>query len=206
MPDYNLCAWTGTLQFNNATFLNCTLKQIHIYCVTASLATRTRGGQSTVGWRSSTRLFVVSQASRTFLYFRWEEREGEKNTSGNSGQLPVPRRNVIIAAGHAHGRQIKTLIQLCVAVLRSLCPHWQTVVTGILFRTILLAHVEKRVVSKVDAVCNFTYWKSGHRRGFRRLENSRVSRNDAVLALARSLSSAWGVGSPKQSQYRRIPS
>ena len=46
---------------------------------------------------------LVSRASRIFLYFRWEEREGEKNTSGHSGQLPVPRRNVIIAAGHAHG-------------------------------------------------------------------------------------------------------
>ena len=56
---------------------------------------------------------LVSQASHIFLYFRWEEREGEKNTSGQSGQLPVPRRNVIIAAGHAHGMQIKTFIQLC---------------------------------------------------------------------------------------------
>ena len=42
---------------NSATFLNYTFKQIHIYWVTASLATRTRGGQSTVGWHSSTRLF-----------------------------------------------------------------------------------------------------------------------------------------------------
>ena len=56
---------------------------------------------------------LVSRASRIFLYFRWEEREGEKNTSGHSGQLPLPRRNVIIAAGHAHGMQIKTFIQLC---------------------------------------------------------------------------------------------
>ena len=53
-------------------------------------------------------IHLVSRASRIFLYFRWEEREGEKNTSGHSGQLPVPRRNVIIAAGHAHGIQIKT--------------------------------------------------------------------------------------------------
>ena len=56
---------------------------------------------------------VVSRASRIFLCFRWEEREGEKNTSGHSGQVPVPRRNVIIAAGHAHGMHIKTFIQLC---------------------------------------------------------------------------------------------
>ena len=56
---------------------------------------------------------VVSRASRIFLYFRWEEREGEKNTSGHSDQLPMPRRNVIIAAGHAHSMQIKTFIQLC---------------------------------------------------------------------------------------------
>ena len=35
---------------------------------------------------------LVSQASRIFLYFRWEEREGEKNTSGHSGQLPVDIR------------------------------------------------------------------------------------------------------------------
>ena len=40
------------------------------------------------------RPYLVSRASRIFLYFRWEEREGEKNTSGHSGQLPVPRRNV----------------------------------------------------------------------------------------------------------------
>ena len=39
--------------------------------------------------------------------------------SGHSGQLPMPRRNVIIAAGHAHGMQIKTFIQLCVTV----CAH-----------------------------------------------------------------------------------
>ena len=151
-------------------------------------------------------VMLVSRASRIFLYFRWEEREGEKNTSGHSGQLPVPRRNVIIAAGHAHGMQIKTFIQLCVTVLWSLCPHWQTVVTESSFRTIPLAHVEKRVVSKVDAICNFTYWKSGHRRGFRRLENSRASRLDAVLALARFPSCACWVLSPKQSQYRRMPS
>ena len=48
-----------------------------------------------------------------FLYFRWEEREGEKITSGHSGQLPVPQRNVIIAAGHAHGMQIKTATCYC---------------------------------------------------------------------------------------------
>ena len=60
---------------------------------------------------------LVSRASHIFLYFRWEEREGEKNTSGHSGQLPVPRRNVIIAAGHAHGMQIKTFIRLYVTVL-----------------------------------------------------------------------------------------
>ena len=53
-----------------------------------------------------------SLASQPF-YFRWEEQEGEKNTSGHSGQLPVPRRNVIIAAGHVHGMQIKIFIQLC---------------------------------------------------------------------------------------------
>ena len=35
---------------------------------------------------------LVSRASRIFLYFRWEEREGEKNTSGHSGQLPVDIR------------------------------------------------------------------------------------------------------------------
>jgi len=28
---------------------------------------------------------LVSRASRIFLYFRWEEGEGEKNTSGHSG-------------------------------------------------------------------------------------------------------------------------
>ena len=61
-----------------------------------------------------TALEIVSQASRIFLYFRWEEQEGEKNMSGHSGQLPVPRRNVIIAARHAHSMQIKTFIQLCV--------------------------------------------------------------------------------------------
>ena len=60
---------------------------------------------------------VVLRASRIFSYFWWEEREGEKNTSGHSGQLLVPRRNVIIVAGHAHGMQIKTFIQLCVTVL-----------------------------------------------------------------------------------------
>ena len=37
-------------------------------------------------------MHLVSQASRIFLYFRWEEREGEKNTSGHSGQLPVDIR------------------------------------------------------------------------------------------------------------------
>ena len=42
---------------------------------------------------------------------------GRKKTSGHSGQLSVPRRTVIIAAGHAHGMQIKTFIQLCVTVL-----------------------------------------------------------------------------------------
>ena len=35
---------------------------------------------------------LVSRASRIFLYFRWEEREGEKNTSGHSGQLPMDIR------------------------------------------------------------------------------------------------------------------
>ena len=69
-------------------------------------------------WRCRTHVCalsqVVSRASRIFLYFRWEERGGEKNASGQSGQLPVPRKNVIIAAGHAHGMQIKTFIQLCV--------------------------------------------------------------------------------------------
>ena len=54
---YNLCAWTGTLQFNSVTFLNYTLKQTHIYWVAASHSTRTKEGQSTVGWCSSTRLF-----------------------------------------------------------------------------------------------------------------------------------------------------
>ena len=98
----------------------------------------------------------------------------------------VPRRNVIIiAAGHAHGTQIKTFIQLC--VLWSLCPQLSS------FRTIPLAHVEQRVVSKVDVVCSSTYCKSGHRRGFRQIENSRASRLDVVLALARSLSSTCGV-------------
>ena len=63
-------------------------------------------------------LLVVSRASRIFLYFRWKEREGEKNTSGHSGQLPVPRRNVIIAAGHAHSMQIETFIQLCVSFVK----------------------------------------------------------------------------------------
>ena len=52
---------------------------------------------------------MTSLASQ--VYFRWEERE--KNTSGHSDQLPVSRRNVIIAAGHMHGMQIKTFIQLC---------------------------------------------------------------------------------------------
>ena len=47
---------------------------------------------------------LVSRASRIFLYFRWEEREGEKNTSGHSGQLPVPRRNVIMADLHLGSR------------------------------------------------------------------------------------------------------
>ena len=42
---------------NSATFLKYTLKQVHIYWVTVSPAPRTREGQSTVGWRSSTRLF-----------------------------------------------------------------------------------------------------------------------------------------------------
>ena len=47
------------MQFNSATFkfLNYTLKKIHIYWVAASLATRTRGGENTVDWHSSTRLF-----------------------------------------------------------------------------------------------------------------------------------------------------
>ena len=35
---------------------------------------------------------LVSRASRIFLYFRLEEREGEKNMSGHSGQLPVDIR------------------------------------------------------------------------------------------------------------------
>ena len=64
-------------------------------------------------------LLTRSLASQPYfsLHFRWEEREGEKNTSGHSGQVPVLRRNVIIASGHAHGMQIKTFIQLCVTVL-----------------------------------------------------------------------------------------
>ena len=45
------------MQFNSATFLKYTLKQIQIHWVAASRATRTREGQSTVGWCSSTRLF-----------------------------------------------------------------------------------------------------------------------------------------------------
>ena len=53
-----------------------------------------------------------SLAREPAVFFRWEEREGEKNTSGHSSQLPMPRRNVIIAAGHAHGMQIKTFTQL----------------------------------------------------------------------------------------------
>ena len=95
---------------------------------------------------------------------------------------------------------------LGVTVLCSLCSHWQAIATESAFRTILLVHVEKRVVSKVDAVCNFTYWKSDHSRDFRRLENSRVSRLDAILALARFPSCACGVQSQKRSQYRRIVS
>ena len=64
---------------------------------------------------------------------------------------------------------------ICVTVLWSLCPHWQAVATESSFRTILLAHIEKRVVSRVNAVCNFTYWKSSHNHGFQRLENSNTA-------------------------------
>ena len=35
---------------------------------------------------------LVSRVSRIFLYFWWEGREGEKNTSGHSNQLSVQRR------------------------------------------------------------------------------------------------------------------
>ena len=65
---------------------------------------------------------LVSRVSSIFLYFRWEEREGEKNTSGHSDQLPVPRRNVIIAAGHAHGMQIKTFIPYLLLFCEA-CAH-----------------------------------------------------------------------------------
>ena len=65
---------------------------------------------------------LVSRANRIFLYFQWEEREGEKNTSGHSDQLPVPRRNVIIAAGHAHGMQIKTFIPYLLPFCEA-CAH-----------------------------------------------------------------------------------
>ena len=61
----------------------------------------------TVSTSTVCQISLLNRASRIF-YFRWEEREREKNTSGHSSQLPVPRRNVIIAAGHAHGMQIKT--------------------------------------------------------------------------------------------------
>ena len=36
-----------------------------------------------------------------------------------------------------------------------------------------------------------SYWKSGQSRGFQRLENSRASRIDAILALARTPSCLW---------------
>ena len=90
---------------------------------------------------------LVSLVSRNFLYFRWEEQEGEKNTSGRSGQFPVPRSNVIIAfmaACHVHGMQIKKFIMLGVIVLCSFCPHWQAVATESAFRTIPLVHVERK--------------------------------------------------------------
>ena len=74
---------------------------------------------------------LVSGASRIFLFPVGGAR-GRKNTSGHSGQLPVPRRNVIIAfmaACHVHGMQIKTFIQLGVTILCSLYPNWQTIAT-----------------------------------------------------------------------------
>ena len=82
-----------------------------------------------------------------FFLFQWEEREGEKNMSGHSGQLPVPRRKVIIAfmaACHVHGMQIKTCIMLGVTVLCSLYPHWQAIATKCAFRMIPLVHIEKK--------------------------------------------------------------
>ena len=85
--------------------------------------------------------------------------------SGHSGQLSVPPRNVILramAAGHTHGMQIETFSS-CVLLFCEALPT--------------LAHVEKIVVSRVDAVCNFTYWKS------QRLENSRENHLDAVMRL-----------------------
>ena len=41
--------------------------------------------------RSGSGAKLVSRASRIFLYFRWEEREGEKNTSGHSLVPSRPR-------------------------------------------------------------------------------------------------------------------
>ena len=38
-------------------------------------------------------LILVSRASRIFLYFRWEEREGEKNTKIVSLPLAPPTGN-----------------------------------------------------------------------------------------------------------------
>ena len=45
--------------------------------------------------------------------------------SGHSGQLSWPQMNVIIAAAHAHGMQMKKFIQLglTVHVLCGLCSH-----------------------------------------------------------------------------------
>ena len=47
-------------------------------------------------------MVLVSRASRIFLYFRWEEREREKNTSGHSGQLPVDIRTNAKSAISVH--------------------------------------------------------------------------------------------------------
>ena len=56
-----------------------------------------------------------------------------------------------------------------------------------------VTHTCGRGVNWLNVLTESMYWKSGHRRGFRRLENSRASRLDAVLALARSPSCACGV-------------
>ena len=57
---------------------------------------------------------LVSRASRNFLYFWWEEQEGDKNTSGHSGQLSMPQRDGIIVFQQLQVMCIKTFIRLFV--------------------------------------------------------------------------------------------